>query len=124
MGNVSAIYKSGRGEQGGRGRRRTIPGRRPAILCRRRLACVRVQPRPLDPCDFNELLHETLGRLCRRTGRIICRISEPAALILESHDWPAGVTELHAVLAHAVLHGSGPMLVAEDLPVWFIRRVL
>lgn len=52
----------------------------------------------------------------RSLGRRVSGISEAALSCLKNYDWPGNIRELENVVEHAVVLGSGGMILPEDLP--------
>lgn len=71
--------------------------------------------------EFGTHVHSTLEEFSRLYGRRLLRLSEAAALRLESHSWPGNFRELRNVLEYAVLASDGTELREEDLPPWFLE---
>lgn len=69
--------------------------------------------------EFDVLVHSLLEELCKQAGRVVLRISESVAQMIESYPWPGNIRELKNVLEFAVLASDGPEITLGDLPDWF-----
>jgi Nif-specific regulatory protein len=58
-----------------------------------------------------------LDAMAGRAGRR-ARLSDEALGTLAGYDWPGNVRELANAIEHALVLGNGPVIEADDLPVW------
>jgi len=68
------------------------------------------------PEDILVLAQHFASIYSRQSGRVVSGISTAAGCILESHGWPGNVRELQNAIEHAVIMGSGDLILPEDLP--------
>jgi Nif-specific regulatory protein len=83
-----------------------------------RLNVVNVEVPPLRdrPGDIPLLVQYFIAKLGARCGRAVRGISEEALAILENFPWPGNVRELQNVIERAIVLGSGPLILLEDIP--------
>jgi len=89
------------------------------LFHRLRVICIDLKPIALRWGELDEIVHSCLAEVCSAAGRTVLRISEEVASQLEKHDWPGNFRELRNVLEYAVHAGTGPEILASDLPEWF-----
>jgi two-component system nitrogen regulation response regulator GlnG len=66
--------------------------------------------------DLGLLVQHYLRRLGRDLGKDVREVAPEAMEVLRRHTWPGNVRELQSVLEQALLHATGPVLLAEFLP--------
>jgi transcriptional regulator with GAF, ATPase, and Fis domain/pSer/pThr/pTyr-binding forkhead associated (FHA) protein len=83
-----------------------------------RLNVVAIQMPPLRerPTDIPLLARHFLERHARKAPRLVTSFSPAALACLTSHDWPGNVRELENVVQRAIVLGSTPEILPEDLP--------
>jgi two-component system nitrogen regulation response regulator GlnG len=79
-------------------------------------ATVRVPPLRDRPGDVAELAHYFLFRFNRELGRDLRGFAPAALEVLQAYPWPGNVRKLQAAIREALLHATGPTLLAEFLP--------
>jgi two-component system response regulator HydG len=72
-----------------------------------------LRSRPEDILPLAQHFVARYGEKCRRR---VAGISPEARALLRSYEWPGNVRELENAIEHAVVLGSGDMILAEDLP--------
>jgi transcriptional regulator with GAF, ATPase, and Fis domain len=72
--------------------------------------------------DIPMLAAYFLSRCSQRCKRRVAGISPQAMRCLQSYDWPGNVRELENAIEHAVLLGSGDVVMPEDLPEVIVER--
>ena len=65
--------------------------------------------------DILPLARHFAARHAEKCGRAVVDISEEAAAYLTGHEWPGNVRELENVIERAVVLGTTPMILPEDL---------
>jgi transcriptional regulator with PAS, ATPase and Fis domain len=73
--------------------------------------------------DVPVLAQYFLEKLGENVGRRITGISRDAVECLRNHDWPGNVRELQNVVERAIVLGSGPTIVREDLPESLLETI-
>jgi DNA-binding NtrC family response regulator len=83
-----------------------------------RLNVVRIHVPPLNERreDVRELAQLFLKTYAAKHGRNVTEISQAAAALLETHEFPGNVRELANVLERAVIVANGARIEATDLP--------
>jgi DNA-binding NtrC family response regulator len=66
--------------------------------------------------DLVILLERFLGRFRQELRKDVQGISPDALNLLSHYHWPGNVRQLQNVLRHAMLHATGPVLIAEFFP--------
>ncbi len=66
--------------------------------------------------DIQLLASYFRDKYCSKLGKEPKRISPEAMEIIEGYDWPGNVRELENAIEHAVVMGSGRVILPEDLP--------
>jgi DNA-binding NtrC family response regulator len=66
--------------------------------------------------DLLLLIEAFLSRFAKELEKPLQRVSPEAIKVLLEYNWPGNVRELQSVLRKALLHLSGPVLLAEFLP--------
>ncbi len=66
--------------------------------------------------DLVILLERFLGRFRQELRKDVQGISPDALQLLSHYRWPGNVRQLQNVLRHAMLHATGPVLIAEFFP--------
>ncbi len=74
--------------------------------------------------DIVVLLEHFLDIYNRELGKSVSDVSPKALELLMAYPWPGNVRELQSVLKQALLHATGPVLLAEFLPVELRRSEL
>jgi transcriptional regulator with PAS, ATPase and Fis domain len=74
--------------------------------------------------DILLLAHHFVGLHAPQSGRPVHGISNDAEDILLTHDWPGNVRELQNAIECAVMMGSTPMIIPNDLPRLFEPKEL
>ena len=73
------------------------------------------------PDDILLLAHHFLDKYCRKFGRSVTRISEPAAALLRSYPFPGNVRELENEIERAVMMTDGDTITPESLTDKMLR---
>ena len=68
------------------------------------------------PGDLPLLAEHFLRRFSQELGKNMHSLAPQALELLAGYSWPGNVRELQSVLKKAILHASGPVLLAEFLP--------
>jgi transcriptional regulator with PAS, ATPase and Fis domain len=91
-----------------------------------RLAVFKVQLPPLRERtgDIAKLAKHFLMEQSEAENRIFEGIDTQAMELLQRHDYPGNVRELHNIIAHAVVTSKGPYVTISDLPKDFLRSVV
>ncbi|MGH9310075.1 MAG: sigma 54-interacting transcriptional regulator, partial [Vicinamibacterales bacterium] len=66
--------------------------------------------------DIPDLARHFAAKCARKSARRIAGISHEAMRCLMEYDWPGNVRELENAIEHAVVLGSAPEIMPEDLP--------
>ncbi|MEK7404297.1 MAG: sigma 54-interacting transcriptional regulator, partial [Acidobacteriota bacterium] len=66
--------------------------------------------------DIPLLAGRFVAQFAQRCGRLLLGISPDAQALLEDYDWPGNVRELENAIERAVVLGSSPLILPEDLP--------
>jgi len=77
---------------------------------------INLPPLSQRPGDLCLLADHFLRRFARELGKQTCSIAPEAMELLGSYSWPGNVRQLQSVLKKAILHATGPVLLAEFLP--------
>ncbi len=72
--------------------------------------------------DIQLLASYFRDKYCNKLGKEPKRISREAMEEIESYDWPGNVRELENAIEHAVVMGSGRVILPEDLPEDILTR--
>jgi two-component system nitrogen regulation response regulator GlnG len=67
--------------------------------------------------DLTLLVDHFLRRFSRELGKEVHNCHPEALAILRRHHWPGNLRELQSVLKQALLQATGPVLLADFLPV-------
>src|SRR5262249_21414412 len=68
--------------------------------------------------DLKLLVNHFVKRFSRELGKDVHEVDDQAMELLRQHTWPGNLRELQSVLKQALLQASGPVLIAEFLPVY------
>jgi two-component system NtrC family response regulator len=71
--------------------------------------------------DISVIARHFLTRFALENGVAAQELSEETLAILEQYDWPGNVRELQNVIEHAVVLGSSPIVLPEDLPQQILK---
>jgi two-component system response regulator AtoC len=77
---------------------------------------IRIPPLRERGEDLRLLCDECVRRLAPRSGRKVESIESLCYERLQQHSWPGNVSELWGALAEALTRGTGPVLLAAELP--------
>ena len=72
--------------------------------------------------DMLLLAHHFLQKHAQVAGRLAMRLSNEAALILQTYDWPGNVRELEHAIEHAVVLSQGDTIMPSALPAELLQR--
>ena len=86
------------------------------LLYRIRVARILLPPLSARRGDIPLLTTELLAKITAATGRVVRGPDARANRALLQHDWPGNVRELENALEFAVLHCTGDVITADDLP--------
>ena len=67
--------------------------------------------------DIPELVQYFLNR--SEPGRVVHGVDDDVLVAFKHHHWPGNIRELEHVLERAIVLGSGPILILQDLPSEF-----
>ncbi len=73
--------------------------------------------------DIPVLAQYFLEKLGEHAGRKITGFAKNALETLKNHDWPGNVRELQNVVERAIVLGSGPTIMREDLPESLLESI-
>jgi transcriptional regulator with GAF, ATPase, and Fis domain len=91
-------------------------GFRSDLYYRLNVYAIKLPPLRERPGDLPLLAEHFLRRFSQELGKGLRSIAPEALELLGSYAWPGNVRELQSVLKKAILHATGPILLAEFLP--------
>lgn len=68
--------------------------------------------------DLPLLIDHFVKRFNRELGKDVQKVAPEAMILLQKHAWPGNLRELQSVLKQALLQVTGPVLLAEFLPLY------
>ncbi len=72
--------------------------------------------------DLLLLAHHFIQKHAQLAGRPATRLSNEAALLIQSYDWPGNVRELEHAIEHAVVLSQGEIIQPSALPAELLQR--
>jgi two-component system, NtrC family, response regulator AtoC len=72
--------------------------------------------------DMLLLAHHFIQKHAQLAGRPATRLSNEAALLLQTYDWPGNVRELEHAIEHAVVLSQGEIILPSALPAELLHR--
>jgi len=97
---------------------------RPDLYFRLNVVSVTLPPLRERRADIPLLASYFVSKCSTKVGRRVSGISPEARSWLMRYDWPGNVRELENAIEHAVVLGSGEVILPEDLPETILEIVL